>query len=727
MSNTIRIKRRASGNGGAPSSLENAELAYNEVDDVLYYGKGTGGIGGTATTVEAIGGAGSFLTLATAQTVTGNKTFSGTVIVPTPTSNTHATTKEYVDAAVANASTTFTASGDSGTVSITTGDTFKISGGTGLTSNASSPDTITIDLDNTTVTASSYGTSSSVASFTVDAQGRLTAATNTAISIASTAITDFTEATQDVVGAMVSTNTESGISVTYDDINGKLDFDVNDPTITIAGDVDGSATMTNLGNTTINVTLDTVNASPGTYGSSTAIPVVTVNGKGLVTNVSTASISTNLSVAADTGTADTVALGTDTLTFTGGEGIDTAVTDNTITISAEDATTTNKGVASFASGDFDVTSGAVSIKSGGVDNTQLANSSVTIGSTSVSLGATSTSITGLTEVTVDNLNFNGNEISSTDSNGNISLNPNGSGSIAVNGAKITGLGTPTEGTDAATKAYVDNAVTGLDWKAAVHLFAASNVALTGATATLVIDGHSALDVTDNNVYRILLTGQTTSSDNGIYLYTDDGTNYALVRAVDADSYQELIGISVFVMEGSNYANTGWVQSNHYLTDFSGQQWVQFSGAGTYSAGDGLSLTGSTFAVNVATSGGIEISADSLQLKSTLAGNGLTYASGILAIGGTADRISISSDAIDIASTYVGQASITTLGTITTGVWNGTTIAIANGGTGSTTASGARTNLGLGTIATQNASNVAITGGSISSITLDLVTIDGGTF
>ena len=79
MANTLRIKRRASGGSGAPSSLANAELAFNEVDDTLYYGKGTGGAGGTATTVEAIGGIGAFVGLSGTQTITGNKTFSGTV------------------------------------------------------------------------------------------------------------------------------------------------------------------------------------------------------------------------------------------------------------------------------------------------------------------------------------------------------------------------------------------------------------------------------------------------------------------------------------------------------------------------------------------------------------------------------------------------------------------------------------------------------------------------
>ena len=100
MANTLRIKRRATGNAGAPTSLENAELAFNEVDNILYYGKGTGGAGGSATTVEAIGGYGAYTTLSTVQTISGDKTFSGVVIVPTPSANTHAATKAYVDSSL---------------------------------------------------------------------------------------------------------------------------------------------------------------------------------------------------------------------------------------------------------------------------------------------------------------------------------------------------------------------------------------------------------------------------------------------------------------------------------------------------------------------------------------------------------------------------------------------------------------------------------------------------
>lgn len=80
MANTLRIKRRAStGSAGAPSSLENAELAYNEADNILYYGKGTGGAGGSATSIESIAGPGAYATLSTNQTISGDKTFTGTV------------------------------------------------------------------------------------------------------------------------------------------------------------------------------------------------------------------------------------------------------------------------------------------------------------------------------------------------------------------------------------------------------------------------------------------------------------------------------------------------------------------------------------------------------------------------------------------------------------------------------------------------------------------------
>lgn len=100
MANTIRIKRRASGGStGAPASLANAELAYNESDagnGVLYYGYGTGGAGGSATQVVAIGGDGAFVNLSGTQTISGNKTFTGTLTVSGATINSINTTGNVV-------------------------------------------------------------------------------------------------------------------------------------------------------------------------------------------------------------------------------------------------------------------------------------------------------------------------------------------------------------------------------------------------------------------------------------------------------------------------------------------------------------------------------------------------------------------------------------------------------------------------------------------------------
>lgn len=166
MANTIRIKRRSSGSAGAPSSLANAELAFNEVDDTLYYGKGTGGAGGTATTVDAIGGRGAFLTLAgAAQTASGDKTFSGTVAfsgtvtAPTQTgtdNSTNVATTAFVKAQnYLTANQTVTLSGDA----------------TGSGSTA-----ITVTLANSGVSAGTYNDSATaVRPFTVDAKGRVTA------------------------------------------------------------------------------------------------------------------------------------------------------------------------------------------------------------------------------------------------------------------------------------------------------------------------------------------------------------------------------------------------------------------------------------------------------------------------------------------------------------------------------------------------------------------------
>ena len=163
----------------------------------------------------------------------------------------------------------------------------------------------------------------------------------------SAAIVQFTssdtEATQDIIGGMVSSNTESGLDVSYDDSTGKLNFNVDDFTITQTGDTTGTVTVTNLANATLNSTLATVNSTTGAFGSTTAIPVITVNGKGLITNVQTAAISTVLTLAADSGSNDDVTIGTDTLTIAGGTGLTTTISDNNISVAIDSTVATLTG------------------------------------------------------------------------------------------------------------------------------------------------------------------------------------------------------------------------------------------------------------------------------------------------------------------------------------------------------------------------------------------------
>jgi len=242
---------------------------------------------------------------------------------------------------------------------------------------------------------------------------------------------------------------------------------------TVGGAVTGTAgqisvTNSDAGNTSTVALVNTA-VTAGSYGSATAIPVFTVDAQGRLTAASTASITTSLGISSDSGT-DTIALATDTLTFAGGEGIDTSINSSTnvVTIAAEDASTSNKGVASFETTDFNVTSGAVELKdtvvktvttdSGaltpathsfsilggeGIDVTHAGSTitvagedastsnkgvasfdtnnftvtsgavtakNITLGSSTLSLGSTTTAIAGITELTVDNLNFNGNTI-----------------------------------------------------------------------------------------------------------------------------------------------------------------------------------------------------------------------------------------------------------------------------------------------------------------------------
>ena len=321
------------------------------------------------------------------------------------------------------------------------------------------------------------------------------------------------------------------------------------------------------------------------------------NGQALVTNgsgvVSFATVSSTLTVGADSGSNDTVSLINDTLDFTGGEGIDTTVSNNEITIAAELATSSNKGVASFDGTDFTVSSGAVSVNAS------------TLGSTALNPGATVTALAGLTQLDVDNIRVNGNTISSQDANGNITLSPHGTGTVVVPAAykDRAGFGA----TSLVTKEYVDAVKVGLDFKDSVRVASTANVNLSAPGAS--IDGVSL-----SSGDRVLLKDQSTATQNGIYSW--NGASSTMTRTTDADSSTEVTsGLFVFVEEGTANADNGYVLTTDGSITLGGTNlaFTQFSGAGQITAGDAMSKSGNTLNVNddnITT----EVSGDALRIK-----------------------------------------------------------------------------------------------------------------
>jgi hypothetical protein len=184
----------------------------------------------------------------------------------------------------------------------------------------------------------------------------------------------------------------------------------------------------------------------------------------------------------------------------------------------------------------------------------------------------------------------------------------GSGNFSANMISVTG--TPTAATDVATKGYVDAFANGIDWKQSVRIASTAQRALSGLTA---IDG-----VTPLANDRILLKNQTAPAENGIWLASAG----AWSRATDADADAEVTaGLAMFVSEGTANGNTHWVLTTDdaIVVGTTGLTFAQMSGAGSLTAGAGLTLTGNTVDI-VAADTTITVNADSIQVGSNSLAN-----------------------------------------------------------------------------------------------------------
>jgi len=463
----------------------------------------------------------------------------------------------------------------------------------------------TIDHDSSGVSAGSYGSATQVTTLTTDAQGHLTAVSNTTIAIPSTAVTDFTEAVQDVSGAQLATNgSHTGITATYDDAgDGAVDLALVTENVQ---DISGAQLATNGSHTGITATYD--DAGDGAID----LALVTEN----VEDITGAQLATNGSHTGITATYDDA----------GDGAIDLAlVTENVQDIVAGQLVT-NGAHSGIAATYDDGGDGAIDLN---VDDFTITLAGDLSGNTTITNLADATlTATIVADATALGTDTTGDYVASLVAGTGVTLT-NNSGetstpTVAI-GQVVGTTDTPTFGavtisntvanaTHAATKAYVDNAIAGLDWHEAVNLGTAAALPNTptydngtagvGATLTsatqvrLVVDG---ANTTTGN--RVLIQDQATAAHNGIYDVTAQGASgsaaWVLTRATDFDgSPTDEIkqGEAVYVLGGSTNTGQGFVvtsTSDPHTVGTDAITWTQFTGTQALTAGTALSISGNT--------------------------------------------------------------------------------------------------------------------------------------
>jgi phage-related tail fiber protein len=678
MANTLRIKRRAAGGAvGAPASLQNAELAFNEQDNVLYYGTGTGGAGGSATSVLAIAGPGAFASLAGSYAdPTWITSLAGTKITGNIGGNAATATKLATARTIA-------ATGDAAwSVS------FDGSG------NATAALTLA-----TVATAGTYR------SVTVNAKGLVTSGTNPT-TLAGYGITDAQALDTDLTAI-------AGLSTTG----------------LIARTAAGTAATRTI--------------------TAPAAGITVTNGDGVSGN-------------------PTLALANDLAALEG-------LSSTGLIIRTGDGTATTRSIAG--------TSGRIGVTNGdgisGAPTIDLATSGVTAGtyikSTVDAYGrVTAGASASLSELTAPSADFDFNAKKIT----NLADPVNPQDAATKNYVDLNAQGLDPK---QSVKAASTGNIASLSATATID-----GVALIAGDRVLVKDQTTA---TQNGVYVVAagawvraLDMNTWAEHVSAYLFVEQGTVNAdngFLCTVDQGGTLDTTAITFVQFNGA-----GQIVAGAGLTK-SGNQIDVAAGTGITVASDNVALTGQALALhNLATNGiFVRTGAGTVTARAVAtSGSGISVSNGdgvagnptlslsaaLASVGGltpAADRIAYYTGAaaaalatlttfgrslIDDADaaagrTTLGLGTLATLSSINNSNWSGTGLSVANGGTGATTLTGyvkgsgtsaftasatiPNTDItGLGTMSTQAAASVAITGGSITNLTtFDGITIDGGTF
>ncbi len=295
---------------------------------------------------------------------------------------------------------------------------------------------------------------------------------------------------------------------------------------------------------------------------------------------------------------------------------ETTVADN-LTVAGDAAVTGTLGV-----------TGATTVAAITASGTATLNGNVVLGNAAGSDTVTAANVTTHTgQYNLDNLRLDGNTISSTDSNGNITLSPHGTGTVTVPSSykDRSGFGS----NSLATKEYVDAVKTGLDVKSSCIMATTADLSYTysngssGVGATLTASGNGAVTIdgiaTATANQRILVKDQDDAEENGIYyVSTASGVSATLVltRTTDADTATEFNGGAfTFVEQGTTNADSGWVMTQDSAITFGTTEidWSLFSLAGSIMAGDALQKSGNV--LNWADDNiTLEVSSDTARIK-----------------------------------------------------------------------------------------------------------------